>query len=314
MPRSRSRSKDRSRRSRSRDKDRKRRDRERRRSRSKSYDRLEKDKIRRRSRSRSYEKRNRDRRRRDRSRSYDRKDHRYRSKSHDRSKDRYRDRYSSDNSEKRFLQSSSTAASNSVKPIVIIANTHSKGNKHKTSIDQSHLKRDHRESFEISNEFSQEGFEQFSKDHGIDFSKIETDEDREAVHEKMQELLKAHFAAQGKIYPPPPKEERQLPINATGFVNDGSFLEQFKKMQEEQKKQAELEQKRKAESLLNLPIRRRRAGLILKTGVVAKTKLTNQERSSDMPSNAWGMYIKEVQKYKGSSCDSDDSKNRPLVK
>jgi hypothetical protein len=143
---------------------------------------------------------------------------------------------------------------------------------------------------------------------------METDEDRESVHEKMQELLKAHFAKQGIIYPPPPKEEKQPAINAaTGFINDGSFLEQFKKMQEEQKQQAELEQKRKADCLLNLPVRRRRGGKILKTGIVAKPKGNNQERASDMPSSAWGMYFKEVQKYNSSSCDTD-SKNRPLVK
>jgi hypothetical protein len=172
---------------------------------------------------------------------------------------------------------------------------------------------DHRQIFEISNEFSREGFEQFSKDHGIDFGQIETDEDRETVHEKMQELLKAHFAAQGIIYPPPPKEEKPAINAATGFANDGSFLEQFKRMQEEQKREQEMERKRQAECLLNLPVRRRRGGKILKTGIVAKTKLTNPERGSDVPSNAWGMYIKEVQKYKSSSCDSE-SKTRPLVK
>lgn len=172
-------------------------------------------------------------------------------------------------------------------------------------------KYDPRNAFEISNEFSREGFEQFTRDHGIDFTNIETEEDRNAVHEKMEEVLKVHFAAQGKIYPPP-KVEKPVINAATGFMNDGSFLEQFKKMQEDYKAQLEAEKKRKAaeERLKSLPIRRRGGGKILKTGIVAKTKLNEDGSSAGDP---WSMYLKEVQKYKNSACDSD-SKTRPLVK
>lgn len=172
---------------------------------------------------------------------------------------------------------------------------------------------DPRKTFEISNEFSREGFEQFTRDHGIDFTNIETEEDRVAVHEKMEDLLKAHFAAQGKIYPPP-KVERPAINAATGFANDGSFMEQFKRMQDEYKAQLEAEKKRRAaeERLKSLPIRRRGGGKILKTGVVAKTKL-NEDGSEVPAADAWSLYLKEVQKYKNSSCDSD-SKTRPLVK
>lgn len=173
---------------------------------------------------------------------------------------------------------------------------------------------DPRKTFEISNEFSREGFEQFTRDHGIDFSNIDTEEDRVAVHEKMEEVLKAHFAAQGKIYPPP-KIEKPLINAATGFANDGSFMEQFKKMQDDYKQQLELDKKRRAaeERIKSLPIRRRGGGKILKTGIVAKTKLN--EDGSEVPAAAdpWSAYLKEVQKYKNSSCDSD-SKTRPLVK
>jgi hypothetical protein len=177
---------------------------------------------------------------------------------------------------------------------------------------EANKKPDLLQTFELSNEFSQEGFEKFSLDHGIDFTKIETDEDREAVHEKMEEILKAHFAAQGKIYPPPPKPEKPIVNAATGFANDGSFMEQFKRMQDEYKAQQEAEQKRQlaAERLKGLPARRRVGGKILKTGVVAKNKVTNGAESS---SSMYDMYIKEVQKYKTSACDSD-SKTRPLVK
>jgi hypothetical protein len=170
---------------------------------------------------------------------------------------------------------------------------------------------DPRRTFEIANEFSREGFEQFSRDHGIDFTNIDTEEDRIVVHEKMEELLKAHFAAQGKIYPPP-KPEKPVINAATGFANDGSFLEQFKKMQDEYKQQQEAEKKRISaeERLKSLPLRRR-GGKILKTGVVAKTKTS--EDGSEVPIDPWSMYLKEVQKYKNASCDSD-SKTRPLVK
>lgn len=173
-------------------------------------------------------------------------------------------------------------------------------------------KYDPRKTFEIANEFSVEGFEQFTRDHGIDFSNIDTEEDREAVHEKMEEVLKVHFAAQGKIYPPP-KVEKPAINAATGFANDGSFMEQFKKMQDDYKNQLEAEKKRRAaeERLKSLPIRRRGGGKILKTGIVAKTKLN--EDGSEVPANPWSIYLKEVQKYKNSSCDSD-SKTRPLVK
>lgn len=244
------------------------------------------------------------------------------------SRDRRRDRSSSrtkkrrsESGEKKTLHNSTVKSSNSVHTIIIAANTSQKSNKHKSSENEQNAHRtglddDHRDSFEISNEFSREGFEQFSRDHGIDFTNIDTEEDREAIHEKMEELLKEHFAAQGKIYPPPPKPEKPSVNAATGFANDGSFLEQFKKMHDEYQQQQQNEQKRQfsADSLSNLPVRRRRGGKILKTGVVAKTKLNNQERSvAEVPSNAWGIYIKEVQKYKSSSCDSE-SKTRPLVK
>jgi hypothetical protein len=172
---------------------------------------------------------------------------------------------------------------------------------------------DPRKTFEISNEFTIEGFEQFTREHGIDFTNIETEDDREAVHEKMEELLKAHFASQGKIYPPP-KVEKPAINAATGFANDGSFMEQFKRMQDEYKSQQETEKKRRAaeERLKSLPIRRRGGGKILKTGVVAKTKL-NEDGSEVPPADPWSQYLKEVQKYKNSSCDTD-SKTRPLVK
>lgn len=319
MPRSRSR--DRRRRSRSRDKER----------RSRSKDRS----------------RSRDRRRRDRDTSRDRKRHnkrdrsterhRHREKSADRpvkdrspersrkrdsSRDRRRDRSTSRSKKTQPQQQQQQRSASPVKTIVIKATalqTRSQRNQkpetsHTTNDDSTEASDkafDPRKTFEISNEFSREGFEQFTKDHGIDFSNIETDDDRVAVHEKMEDVLKAHFAAQGKIYPPP-KVEKPLVNAATGFANDGSFMEQFKKMQEDYKVQQETEKKKKAaeERLKGLPVRRRFGGKILKTGIVAKTKL-NEDGSE--AGDAWSLYLKEVQKYKNASCDSD-STTRPLVK
>lgn len=291
----------------------------------------------RRSRSRD---RKRDQKRKDRSRSRDRHnkrerydkrdrspDRRHRDKSAERSKrrdsrDRRRDgslsrskkhrRSSSSDNNPKIRPSSSQSGSQS--NVIILESNQKRKRESTSSTDQSTTKRfDPRKDYEIANEFSIEGFEQFTRENGIDFSKIETDEDRESVHEKMEELLKAHFAAQGKVYPPV-KVERPAINAATGFANDGSFMEQFKRMQEEYKLQQEAEKKRRAaeERLKSLPIRRRGGGKILKTGVVAKTKL-NEDGSEVPAADAWSAYFKEVQKYKNSSCDSD-SQTRPLVK
>lgn len=159
--------------------------------------------------------------------------------------------------------------------------------------------------------FSRESFENFARDNNINLNNIDSEEDRIAIHEKMQELLKRQFAAQGKIYPPPPKPEKPEIDPLTGFANDGSFMEQFKQYQLQQKLEHEKERKRREheDRLKNMPLRRR-GGKILKTGIVAKNKAIDE---SDQPNDAWSMYLKEVQKYKDASCDAD-ANPRPLVK
>lgn len=316
MPRSRSRDKRRSRDRRSRSRDHKRKDR------SLSRDR--------------HNKRNKSPNRRDRheTSSYDRRDRsserhyssRHRERSADRSKkrnhsrDRKRDRSTSrlrkhrKSSSVEKQRSSTTQQSSShipAKPTPVQVTNEESSSSHEPSCEKLY---DPRNAFEIANEFSREGFELFTRQNGIDFSNIETEDDRVAVHEKMEELLKEHFAAQGKVYPPP-KVEKPVINAATGFMNDGSFLEQFKKMQDEYKQQQEMERKKKLaeERLKSLPIRRRAGGKILKTGIVAKTKMLNEDGSEAQPADAWSIYLKEVQKYKNASCDSD-SKTRPLVK
>lgn len=308
MPRSRSRSRERRRdRDRSRERQKKRsRSRDRRRSR----DRKSRSRDRSRSRGRDYKRRERSRDRDSRERHH-KKDRRSRDKSYDK-------RRRSSSSSEINSKSSRSESSKSVKPIIITASKitgRAKANRIAAATTNTNSTIDHRESFEISNEFSQEGFEQFSRDHGIDFTNIETDEDRQALHEKMEQVLKEHFEAQGKIYPPP-KPEKPAINAATGFANDGSFLEQFKRMQEEYKQQMEEEKRRKAaeDRLKSLPLRRR-GGKILKTGIVAKTTLTPDGQAVATAANdAWTLYQKEVQKYKSaSSCDSE-APTRPLVK
>lgn len=302
------------------------------RSRSRSRERR-KDKHRRRSRDKTS--RSKDDRR---SRSRDKKDYKRRDRSHSRDLDCRREKYSRKRSRDRSYErnrdrheksrksrsssherkSKSRSTSDSVKPIIITASSirHLSKAHRAEKNSASEAKVDHRQSFEISNEFSEEGFEQFSRDHGIDFSKIETEEDKQELHSKMEDVLKEHFAAQGKIYPPPKPEVPAINA-ATGFANDGSFLEQFKKMQDEYKQQMEEEKRRKLaeDRLKSLPSRRRGGGKILKTGIVAKT-ITNPDNQQQQPSSsdAFSLYFKELQKYKNASSCDGDSQARPLVK
>lgn len=114
------------------------------------------------------------------------------------------------------------------------------------------------------------------------------------------------------------------------FKNDGSFMEMFKKMQEEKERQQQADaQKQQQEEpvlaamssssgggLANLRafagIGKRRGGRILKTGIVAKAKV-EEDDANDEVQDAWSIYLKEVKRYKEACCD-DDSKTRPLVK
>ncbi|XP_058508742.1 telomerase RNA component interacting RNase isoform X2 [Solea solea] len=110
------------------------------------------------------------------------------------------------------------------------------------------------------------------------------------------------------------------------FANDGSFMEMFKKkMEEEQKRKKETPQsgdgrateqgqtsvERKPPPVTSF-VGKRRGGVFLKTGVVAKKQ---KEDSEAVPgkSDAWSKYMAEVKKYKAHQC-GDDDKTRPLVK
>lgn len=108
------------------------------------------------------------------------------------------------------------------------------------------------------------------------------------------------------------EEEEDSPKDNV-FKNDGSFLEMFKKMQEQQQKAQE-----ETKAALDEPKKpllpafgKRRGGKVLKTGLVQKVRQPTEEENN--VSDAWSVYMKEVRRYKEACCD-DDSKTRPLVK
>lgn len=122
------------------------------------------------------------------------------------------------------------------------------------------------------------------------------------------------------VNPYPPEKEsddkeddaESEPSKELPFKNDGTFLEMFKKMQEEQQK-AEASKNEENELKKPLPaFGKRRGGRVLKTGLVQKTKTTDQDDSGEVQ-DPWSIYLKEVKRYKEACCD-DDSKTRPLVK
>lgn len=109
------------------------------------------------------------------------------------------------------------------------------------------------------------------------------------------------------------EEEETEPPKENVFKNDGSFLEMFKKIQEEQKAEAAKQEASTSETKKPLPVfGKRRGGRVLKTGMVQKTR-TMQENELENSQDAWSIYMKEVKKYKEACCD-DDTKTRPLVK
>lgn len=106
-------------------------------------------------------------------------------------------------------------------------------------------------------------------------------------------------------------EEEEDNLKDNVFKNDGSFLEMFKKLQEQQQKTQPPEPAPEDIKKPMLPtFGKRRGGKVLKTGLVQKVRQpSNEENATD----AWSVYMKEVRRYKEACCD-DDSKTRPLVK
>ncbi|XP_035510727.1 telomerase RNA component interacting RNase [Morone saxatilis] len=127
--------------------------------------------------------------------------------------------------------------------------------------------------------------------------------------------------------PAPTASKAPLP-GGNVFANDGSFMEMFKKkMEEEEKKRKKQTQhtggEERATEQGQTPVEKkpppvtsfvgkRRGGVFLKTGMVAK-KQKNDTEVEPGKSDAWSKYMAEVKKYKAHQC-GDDDKTRPLVK
>ncbi|KAJ8664789.1 hypothetical protein QAD02_006451 [Eretmocerus hayati] len=106
------------------------------------------------------------------------------------------------------------------------------------------------------------------------------------------------------------------PVQPNAFKNDGSFMEMFKKMQQQQVQpdpspSPSIILEEKPAPPPPLMVGKRRGGRILKTGMVAKQKVTEQQ--TDKPKDAWSLYMAEVKKYREVCCQEEDN-TRPLVK
>lgn len=158
---------------------------------------------------------------------------------------------------------------------------------------------------------------------------VQTEEQRKLIHEQMKKKLEmmSYNAPEHKAPFLPallPQITPNLGPSVAPFANDGSFLERFKLMQQQFEVQQQMAPYYAAETMgqtgilfqstsSNPPaplVGRRRGGKILKTGVVEKPKKRNADQ--DPPSDAWALYLREVQRYKSVVCDDDTG--RPLVK
>jgi len=123
---------------------------------------------------------------------------------------------------------------------------------------------------------------------------------------------------------PSKAEDKEAKTNV--FKNDGSFLELFRKMQEEEAakklqegvKNPEEEPNVSAPLLEEAPkppptlVGKRRGGRVLPTGQVKKQK-SEAEAAQSSNKDAWSAYMAEVKKYQSTTCE-EEGKNRPLVK
>lgn len=114
------------------------------------------------------------------------------------------------------------------------------------------------------------------------------------------------------------------------FKNDGSFLEVFKRFQQQQQaphqsKSAVQQTSRTPSAAMSnvtsadtsevpkmLPIIGKRKNKALKTGIVKKVK-PDDEKKQTKPTDAWSMYLDEVKRYQD-TVGEQDNKTRPLVK
>lgn len=121
------------------------------------------------------------------------------------------------------------------------------------------------------------------------------------------------------------------------FKNDGSFLEVFKRFQQQQQQTPQQQQPvseamisqtpsasatdsaltvvssdKRSEPPKALPIIGKRKNKALKTGIVKKVK-PDDEKKTNKPTDAWSLYLDEVKRYQ-ETVGEQDNKTRPLVK
>ncbi|XP_017134620.1 uncharacterized protein LOC108150824 [Drosophila miranda] len=141
-------------------------------------------------------------------------------------------------------------------------------------------------------------------------SSVPFDQDR--IHPETQERLKKLRSTLAKD----PKMSATAKAGTSGsyFANDGSFLDIFKKMQEEQNTVARESIRAGGEvapyivtAAVDAPappplcVGRRRGGRILKTGRVPK--LQDRAKKKVDPKDFWSVYLAEVEKYNTTCCE-----------
>ncbi|XP_062264038.1 telomerase RNA component interacting RNase [Platichthys flesus] len=125
-----------------------------------------------------------------------------------------------------------------------------------------------------------------------------------------------------------PAGDKAATPRGNAFANDGSFMEMFKKKMEAEERRKKEQQAggagdASASEQGQTPVDKkpppvtsfvgkRRGGVFLKTGMVAKKQKDDSEAVPGK-SDAWASYMAEVKKYKAHQC-GDDDKTRPLVK
>ncbi|KAH1002554.1 hypothetical protein HUJ04_008634 [Dendroctonus ponderosae] len=246
-----------------------------------------------RSRSRSHERR----RRRKRSRSYSR-----RSRSYSRSR-RRRSRSHSRRRRRKYSSSRSRSRSPEYRHRQRRRPRHRSRSRSYGSRKKSYKSRSNSRSHSISKSFRSERERKSSKYDYTAHRKRGEDFDGDLVDEDIRrEDSEEDVGADSQ----PESDHAPIP-----FKNDGSFLEMFKKMQEEQKVKEEPSEETVPKKPVFGAFGKRRGGKVLKTGMVAKVR--NVEEEANSAQDAWSVYMQEVRKYKEVHCD-DDSKTRPLVK
>ncbi|CAK6960330.1 telomerase RNA component interacting RNase [Scomber scombrus] len=157
--------------------------------------------------------------------------------------------------------------------------------------------------------------------------------DLKREHGKPQTSGSSSDSSSGDSPASPSSSPAPAPSKAPGsagnaFANDGSFMEMFKKkmMEEEERRKKETQRTSgdaRATEQGQIPVEKkpppvtsfvgkRRGGVFLKTGMVAKKQKEDTEAEPGK-SDAWSKYMAEVKKYKAHQC-GDDDKTRPLVK